>query len=188
VVTYAAYLGLLALLGVERLVELRLSKRNAQLAFARGGREVGQAHYRVMTALHTAFLVCAVLEPWLLHRSPPGLLSWVALTVAVVAQALRYWAIGTLGERWNTRVIVVPDAPPVTGGPYRFMRHPNYLAVVLELAAVPLIAGAWLTALSFSLANAALLFWRIRVEEAALGPQWQAAFADHARFLPKGRS
>jgi methyltransferase len=140
-----------------------------------------------MTALHTSFLLCAALEPWLLQRPFPGALGFAALGVALLAQALRYWAVSTLGPRWNTRVIVLPEAPPVTGGPYRFLRHPNYLAVVLELAAVPLIHGAWLTALCFSLANAALLTWRIRVEEQALGPRWQAAFAGRARFIPKGR-
>jgi methyltransferase len=187
VTSYAAYAGFLGLLGVERLVELRLSRRNASLAFAEGGREVGQAHYRVMTAMHLAFLVCALLEPVVFERPFPGTLGFVALGVAVLAQALRYWAISTLGTRWNTRVIVLPDAAPVTGGPYRFVRHPNYAAVVLELAVVPLIHGAWLTAAVFSVANAVLLTWRIRVEETALGAQWQAAFADRARFLPKGR-
>jgi methyltransferase len=139
-----------------------------------------------MTLLHTAFLLCAALEPGLLERAFPGTLGWVALAGALAAQALRYWAIATLGPRWNTRVIVLPDAPPVTSGPYRWLRHPNYLAVALELAAVPLIHGAWLTAVTFSLANAALLTWRIRVEEAALGQRWREAFRDRSRFIPGG--
>jgi methyltransferase len=187
VTSYAAYLAFLALLAAERLFELRLSARNAGLAMAKGATEVGQGHYRVMAALHTAFLASAALEPWWLDRPFPGALGFAALGVAVAAQALRYWAVSTLGTRWNTRVIVLPGAEPVTGGPYRFLKHPNYLAVVLELAAVPLIHGAWLTSLAFSLANAGLLAWRIRVEEAALGPTWAAAFSGRPRFLPRAR-
>jgi methyltransferase len=181
VTSYVAYLGLLGLVALERVVELGLSRRNARLAFAQGGVETGQPHYRVMTALHTAFLLCCALEPAVLHRTSPGGWAFVALAVALGAQALRWWAIGTLGARWNTRVIVVPHAPPVTGGPYRFLPHPNYLAVVLELAALPLVHGAWLTALCFSVANVALLRVRLQVEEAALGPLWAREFKKEAR-------
>lgn len=173
----------LAVVGLERLGELVLSKRNAARAFARGGVEVGQRHYRVMTVLHTLFLASCVAEPWLLQREAPGFWAWVFVGLAVGAQALRYWAITTLGDRWNTRVIVIPGAQPVTGGPYRFMKHPNYLAVIIELAALPLIHGAYLTAVIFSLANAVLLVVRIRAEEAALGQVWAQAFAHHSRFL-----
>ena len=180
---YFVFLGFLTL---ERLGELWLSRRNARWALAQGGVEYGQAHYRVMTALHTAFLICCALEPWLLARAFPGTLGWVAFGCAIAAQALRYWAIGTLGRRWNTRVIVLPTAPPVVGGPYRFLKHPNYLAVVVELLCVPLIHGAWLTALVFSVLNALMLRVRIKVEEAALGQQWQTAFAQKGRFLPGG--
>ena len=170
------YTGLIALVGLERLVELRLSARNAAWAFARGGQEYGVAHYCFMTVFHTLFLVACVAEPRLLAR--PFVMPWslVALGLAVAAQGLRYWAITTLGPRWNTRVIVLPDVEPVTGGPYRFFRHPNYVAVVLELLVLPLVHGAWLTALVFTVVNALLLRVRIRVEEAALGPKYQAAF------------
>lgn len=183
---YALYLGFLALLVAERLGELALSRRNAAWALGQGGVEVGRAHYRVMTALHTAFLLACALEPLVFGREFPGAPGWACLGVAAAAQALRYWAIATLGRRWNTRVIVLPQAEPVTGGPYRYLKHPNYVAVVLELAAVPLVFGGYLTALAFSLANAALLFVRIRVEEQALGPRWQQAFAGRARFFPRG--
>ena len=104
----------------------------------------------------------------------------------MLAQALRYWAITTLGPRWNTRVIVLPGSAPVTGGPYRFVRHPNYVAVVAELFFLPLVHGAWWTALFFSLANAWLLTVRIRVEERALGDLWQRHFAEAPRFVPGG--
>lgn len=170
------YTGLIALVGLERLVELRLSSRNAAWAFAQGGREHGQGHYRFMTVFHTLFLVACVAEPWLLARPFVAPWGWLALALSLGAQLLRYWAITTLGQRWNTRVIVLPEWEPVTGGPYRFFRHPNYAAVVLELAVLPLVHGAWLTALVFSLVNAALLRVRISVEERALGAKYAQAF------------
>jgi methyltransferase len=185
-VTLYLYSAFLAALGLERLFELGLSRRNAARAFAAGGHESGAGHYRVMTALHTAFLLSAALEPWLLQRPFPGALGWAALVGAIAAQGLRYWAIATLGARWNTRVIVVPGVAPVTSGPYRWLKHPNYVAVVLELCCVPMIHGAWLTALVFSLANAALLAVRIRAEERALGPAWEQAFRGKGRFVPGG--
>lgn len=172
----------LAVLVAERLLELWLARRNAARALARGGVEVGQRHYRVMVPFHALFLVACALEagpfrPVLFFTFLPG---------AVLAQALRYWSIWTLGWRWNTRVIVVPGEPPVTGGPYRYMRHPNYLAVYLEMACVPMMLGAWLTAVVFSAGNAALLRVRIRDEERALGSAWEAAFAHKRRLLPGG--
>ncbi|MFT3839729.1 MAG: isoprenylcysteine carboxylmethyltransferase family protein [Myxococcaceae bacterium] len=180
----SAYWAFLGLLAFERVGELVLSKRNAAWALAQGGHEVGQRHYVVMTAFHTAFLICCALEPVVLQRPFPGVWGFVALGAALLAQALRYWAIATLGRRWNTRVIVLPEASPVTGGPYRFIKHPNYVAVGLELLAVPLIHGAWLTALVFSIGNLLLLRVRISVEEQALGPKWKAAFEGKGRFVP----
>jgi methyltransferase len=180
----ALYLGLLALYGAERVAELFLSRRNAKRAFAQGGREVGRRHFRVMSALHTLFLFSCGLEVLLLRRGFPPVLGWIALGGCALAQALRYWAIATLGARWNVRVIVVPGVAPVTSGPYRFIRHPNYVAVVLELLLLPLVHGAYLTALVFTLANAALLAVRIRAEERALGAAYADAFAARPRFLP----
>jgi methyltransferase len=183
----ALYLAFIALLVAERLLELVISARNARRVFALGGRELGQRHFRVMTVLHTAFLVSCVAEVLLLDRAFPGALGWTALAVALAAQGLRYWAIFTLGHRWNTRIIFLPGATPITSGPYRFIRHPNYLAVIMELAAVPLIHGAWLTAIGFSLANALMLLVRIRAEEAALGAEYARAFSNRARFIPGQR-
>ncbi|WP_373046805.1 isoprenylcysteine carboxyl methyltransferase family protein [Vulgatibacter sp.] len=182
------YLGFLLLLGVERIGELVLSRRNAARSLADGGVEVGQRHFRAMALLHTAFLFACAAEVVLFERRFPGALGTFAFGVAILAQALRYWAIGTLGPRWNVRVIVVPGEAPVTSGPYRFVRHPNYVAVVLEILFVPLIHGAWITALLFSAANAVLLYVRIRTEEAALGAAYRAAFAERPRFLPGGKS
>ena len=180
----SAYFLFIGFLVAERLLELVLSQRNARLALARGGREIGQAHYRVMTVFHTLFLLACVGEVLYFQRAFPGLLGWLSLAGALAAQLLRYWAITTLGERWNTRIIFVPGATPVTHGPYRFVRHPNYVAVIMELVFVPLIHGGYLTAIVFTLGNAALLYVRIRAEEAALGAEYQQAFAAHPRFIP----
>lgn len=178
------YLGLLVLVALERVAELVLSRRNARLAFAQGAVEVGQGHFKVMTLFHTLFLLSCAAEPLLLGRAFPGALGFVALALALLAQGLRYWAITTLGARWNTRIIVLPTAPPVVGGPYRFIKHPNYVAVIVELFALPLVFGGWLTALAFSLGNAALLTVRIRAEEQALGEGYARAFAGRPRFVP----
>ncbi len=164
----AAFTVLVALVGVERLAELVVSTRNARWSLARGGRETGRGHYPVMVALHTGFLAAMLVEAWVRRPAVPAALAWSMLVVVLASQALRWWCIATLGRRWNTRVIVVPGLPPVTGGPYRLLRHPNYVAVVAEGIALPLVHAAWLTALGFTLANAALLTVRIRVEDAAL--------------------
>lgn len=162
------YTALVGVFVVERLVELVLSKRHASALFARGAVEKGQEHYPVMVVLHSLFLVGCLVEPWLLDRPFLPEIGIPMAIVAVLSQSLRWWAISTLGEHWNTRVIVLPGAPKVAAGPYRFFPHPNYVAVVAEGIALPLIHSAWITALVFTLANAALLFVRIRVEDRAL--------------------
>lgn len=182
----ALYLGLLVLLGCERCVELVVSRRNARRAHAAGGVETGRRAYVIMVAVHALFPLACAAEVLLLSRPFPDAAGVAALAVALGAQGLRWWAVATLGERWSTRVIVVPGAAPVTGGPYRFLRHPNYLAVVLEMAAVPLIHGAWLTAAVFSALNAALLSHRIPAEERALGAAYAEAFEGRRRLVPGG--
>jgi methyltransferase len=162
------YLLILAV-GVERLAELIVSKRNARWAFAHGGKEFGRPHYPVMVAIHTALLLGCVVEVWALDRPFLPWLGWPMLALAVLTQALRWWCITTLGRRWNTRVIVLPEAPLVRLGPYRWLHHPNYVAVVVEGFALPLIHTAWLTAVCFTVANALLLTVRISVENSALG-------------------
>jgi methyltransferase len=164
----AAFTVVVALVGVERVVELLVSRRNAAWSLERGGRETGQGHFPAMVVLHTGLLVGMLVEAWVRRPDVPAALAWSMLALAVASQVLRWWCIGTLGRRWNTRVIVVPGLPPVTGGPYRFLRHPNYVAVVVEGIALPLIHGAWITAVVFTVLNAALLRVRIRVEEQAL--------------------
>ena len=163
-----AFTVLVALVALERLAELVVSNRNAAWSFARGGRETGQGHYRFMVLLHSGFLVAMLVEAWVRRPEVPPTLAWTMLALVLAAQALRWWCIATLGRRWNTRVIIVPGLPPVSSGPYRFLSHPNYVAVVVEGIALPLVHGAWVTALVFTVANAALLVVRIRVENAAL--------------------
>ena len=159
---------LVALVGVERLAELVISNRNAAWSLERGGRETGRRHYAVMVVLHTGLLVGMLVEAWVRRPQVSPLLAGTMLGLALVSQALRWWCITTLGRRWNTRVIVVPDLPLVSSGPYRHLRHPNYVAVVLEGIALPLVHGAWVTALVFTVANAVLLRVRLRVENSAL--------------------
>ena len=164
------YTVLVGLVAVQRLGELVLSKRNLASSLARGGTESGFGHYPFMVMLHSGFLAACVLEVWLGGRPFLPALGWPMLALLVAAQAVRWWCIRALGSRWNTRIIVVPDEPLVTDGPYRFTRHPNYLAVVVEGFALPLVHTAYLTALVFSVLNAGLLTVRIRAENAALRP------------------
>lgn len=154
--------------GVERLAELVVSKRNADWSFRHGGFETGRGHWPYMVALHTALLVGALAEVWLADRPFIPSLGWTMLALVIASQALRWWCIATLGRQWNTRVIVVPGAPRVTRGPYRWFRHPNYVAVVVEGFALPLVHTAWVTALVFTVLNAWVLTVRLRDEEAAL--------------------
>jgi len=163
-----AFTVVVALVGLERLAELVVSNRNAAWSLERGGRETGQGHYPFMVVLHSGLLVGMLVEAWVRRPDVPAALAWSMLAIAIASQALRWWCITTLGPRWNTRVIVVPGLAPVTGGPYRFFRHPNYVAVVVEGVALPLVHGAWITAVVFSILNAALLTVRIRVEDEAL--------------------
>ncbi len=178
------FLALVAALALERFFEFVLSIRNARRAFARGAVETGRAHYRAMVTVHVLFLASCAAEATLWpHRVAPAP-QLFALAAALGAQALRYWAVWTLGERWNTRIIVVPDVAPVTAGPYCLMRHPNYLAIVIEMAAVPIIGGAYVTAIAFSFANAILLAVRIPAEEGAMGARYAREFGGRSRFIP----
>jgi methyltransferase len=162
------FLLLVAAVVVARLVELAVAQRHLRWARERGGVERGAGHYPVMVALHTALLVAAPLEVWLLDRPLVPALAWSALALLVAAHGLRWWCIRSLGPQWNTRVVVVPGLPLQTRGPYRWLRHPNYVAVVLEGVALPLVHSAWLTAVGFTVLNLVLLRHRIRVEEQAL--------------------
>jgi len=166
--TRLLYSLLVAAVAAGRLVELRIAERHRRSLLARGGVEAGAGHYPWMVALHSAFLVAGPAEVWLLGRPFVPWLAAAAIVLLGAAVVLRWWVITTLGERWTTRILVLPGAPLISGGPFRFLRHPNYLAVATEIAALPLVHTAWMTALAFSLLNAWLLRVRIRAEEAAL--------------------
>ncbi|UER55146.1 hypothetical protein HJG43_12040 [Kineosporiaceae bacterium SCSIO 59966] len=160
---------LVALVVAARVAELAVARRHLRWAVARGGVEHGAGHYPVMVLMHTAFLVACLVEVVLLDRPFLPWLAWPALAVLLAAHALRWWCVAALGRRWTTRVVVLPGEPLVTRGPYRWLRHPNYLAVALEILALPLVHTAWLTAVVFTVLNAALLLGvRIPVEERAL--------------------
>ena len=164
-----AYTVLIAAVAIERVAELVVSQRNLAWSRQRGGIEFGAGHYPVMVVLHTALLAGCLIEA--AHRAFIPALGWPMLAVVIAAQTLRWWCIATLGPQWNTRVVVVPDAGRVSGGPYRFSRflpHPNYVAVVIEGIALPLVHSAWLTTVVFTVLNAALLGSRISVEDKAL--------------------
>ncbi len=162
------YSGLVGLVGLERLAELVVAKRNLAWSLRRGGWEIGFAHYPFMVVLHTGLLVGCLLEVWLADRPFVPALGWPMLALVLGSQALRWWCIRTLGHQWNTRIVIVPGLQRVTSGPYRMLPHPNYVAVVVEGLALPLVHGAWLTAALFTILNAALLAVRIRSENDAL--------------------
>ncbi|MET9463769.1 isoprenylcysteine carboxyl methyltransferase family protein [Streptomyces sp. NPDC006544] len=162
------YTVLVLLVIAERFAELCVARRNGAWSRARGGLEHGAGHYPAMVALHTALLLGCLVEPWVADRPFVPLLGWPALVLVLAAQGLRWWCISSLGPRWNTRVLIVPGLPLITRGPYRYLRHPNYVAVAVEGVALPLVHTAWMTALGFSLLNAALLTVRIRCEDEAL--------------------
>jgi methyltransferase len=151
----------------QRLLELRLSRRHERILRARGAVERGGGHYPLMVGLHVMWLLSTLVEGIL--RGPGLPAYWpIPLALFLLVQPLRYWAIFSLGEYWNTRVLVVSGTRLVRRGPYRYLRHPNYVVVFVEIATFPLIFGAWVTALIFSILNAALLYVRIREENRAL--------------------
>ncbi len=154
---------ILALVVLQRLGELVLARRNTARLLARGGREVGRRHYPLMVLLHAAWLLAlATMVP--LEREP----NWALIGGFAMLQGGRLWVIRSLGPYWTTRIITLPDRPLVRTGPYRYLKHPNYLIVAAEIAVLPLAFGAWRIALAFSLLNLPLIVWRIRVENRAL--------------------
>jgi methyltransferase len=179
---------LLAVVALERLVELQVSRRNTRRLLGAGGVEVGQGHYPAMVAFHAALLAACAAEPALLPGPWKLAAALPAAALVLLAQGLRWWAVAALGGRWTTRVVVLPGAAPSRAGPYRWLRHPNYLAVAVEVLALPLACGAWRTALLGTVANALLLAVRIRAEERALGAAWGAAFRGVPRLVPRPHS
>lgn len=156
-----------ALLITQRVCELLLAKRNERIVRREGAIEYDSSGYKVIVAMHAAFFISLVSEYSLLEKTLNA--DWPALiTVFLLAQVLRYWSIKSLGKYWNTKVLVVPGAPAVIKGPYKYFKHPNYLAVVIEIAVIPLIFSCYITSALFSVLNLIVLRRRIKIEESAL--------------------
>jgi methyltransferase len=180
------FLVLVGAVGACRIVELRLSRRHQRALAAGGAAPLPEPVFPAMVALHTGILVGAVAETLLLSRPFVTALAIPAIAGVALANALRFWVIATLGVHWNVRVVASMPLGVVTGGPYRFVRHPNYVAVFVELAALPLVHGAYLTAIAGALLHAAVLHRRVALEESVLmaDDSYRRAFERKPRFLP----
>src|SRR6266700_7584895 len=182
-----AYLGFLALVGLARLVELRISRRNQRNLEKLGVHKIAEPHFRWMVFTHAGVLACAAAEVMVLHRPLIPSLAIAMAALFVFANALRWWVIRTLAGHWNVEVMASSRVGVVTAGPYQWIRHPNYVAVVIELFALPMIHTAWITALAGTLADLEILRRRLRVEEGVLltDPSYRATMGAKPRFLPK---
>jgi methyltransferase len=158
-----AAIAVLGFVTLQRITELVLSQHNMKKLLARGAYEVAPEHYPFLVLVHASWLAAL----WFLGPGPP--IQLIPLAIFFLLQLARVWVIATLGERWTTRIIVLPGAPLVTSGPYRWVNHPNYLIVIGEFAILPLVFGLPMVAIAFSFLNAAILFVRIRAENRALG-------------------
>ncbi len=186
-VSAIAYIVLLAIVGALRLVEIGVSRRNQRYLASQGVAKVPEPHFRWMVVFHTGVLVSAGLEVALLHRPFLPLLALLMGLLFVLANGLRFWVIRTMSWHWNVEIMTSTKLGVVTGGPFRWIRHPNYVGVFTELVALPLIHTAWLTALVGSALHALILRRRIRIEESALlaDPEYRAVMGSKPRFLPK---
>jgi methyltransferase len=182
-----AYIVLLFAVGAGRLVEMRLSRRHQRALAERGATRAPEPGFVFMVALHTGVLVAAALEVLLLHRPFTPAVGVPALGVFVLSNVLRWWVIATLGPHWNVQVVGSMELGVVTGGPYRWIRHPNYVAVFAELLALPLVHGAWLTATMGSVLHVFVLRRRLALEEAVLAadPVYRDLMGRKPRFVPR---
>jgi methyltransferase len=185
-VSVIAFLVLLLAVAALRLVELRISRRHQEQLISRGAAKVREPRFGWMVLLHTAILIGAALEVVLLRRPFLPVLATVMFAVFLAANGVRWWVIRTLGEHWNVQVMDSTRLGVITGGPFRFVRHPNYAAVFSEMLALPLIHTAWITAAAGSLAHIFVLAQRLSTEERVLfaNPDYRAAMAGKPRFLP----
>ncbi len=165
---YIAFTVLLVLVAIERIIELVVSKRNLRWSFSQGGIEFGRSHYKYMVVIHIFLLLGSLLEVWIVRPILNPLLSWTMFGFAIGSQVLRWWCISTLGRRWNTLVVIIPGMPAIQDGPYKWLKHPNYVAVVIEGFALPMVGFAWRTALIFTFLNIFVLTARLKSENAAL--------------------
>jgi methyltransferase len=185
--TLLPFTALVLLVGGLRLFELRISKRRQRALRAQGVAQVREPFFAAMVALHIGLLVAALAEAWLVPRAPIAVVSPLALVVLLAANALRIWVIATLGPHWNVQIMDSAPLGVVTSGPFRYIRHPNYLAVFLELLALPLVHGAWITAVAGAACHVWVLAHRIRSEEAALlaHASYQQLMGHKPRFIPR---
>jgi len=163
-----AFTILLVLVAIERIVELVISKRNLTWSFAQGGIEFGRSHYKYMVVIHVFLLLGSLIEVWIVRPLLNPTLSWTMFALAIASQGLRWWCIGSLGRRWNTLVVIIPGKAAMTNGPYKWFKHPNYVAVVIEGFALPMVGFAWRTAVIFTVLNTFVLRARLKSENAAL--------------------
>ncbi|MDN3016765.1 isoprenylcysteine carboxylmethyltransferase family protein [Paenibacillus sp. BSR1-1] len=171
---------------LQRIVEVLVAKNNESWMKKRGAIEFGEKHYRFMVLMHSLFFISLLLEKLLFNRGFSTVWPWV-LMIFVLAQFFRIWVIASLGRFWNTKIIVLPDAPAIRKGPYRYIRHPNYFVVTIEFLVIPTLFSAYLTACLFTIFNAIMLAIRIREEENALKSitEYEGTFKDCHRFIPK---
>jgi len=184
--TYA-YLSLLALVGIGRLAELGISRRNQRRLEKQGVRKIPEPHFRWMVLLHGGVLVCAGAEVLFLHRPLIPALAVAMAAVFLLSNFLRWWVIRTLAGHWNVEVMESSRVGVVSSGPYRWVRHPNYVAVVLEIFSLPMIHTAWITAIAGTLGDLEILRRRIKVEDGFLlsNPAYRSAMGGKPRFLPR---
>lgn len=184
----AIFIGIVTVIFLQRLFELYISQRNKAYMLAQGGLEHDSNYLWVVKVLQLSWFGLMVAEVWWLDRPWSTVRAEIALIAVVAGQYLRYLSMQALGHRWTLAIVTIPGAPVVDSGIYRYLRHPNWLGVILEIAAVPLIHGAYLTAIFFSLSNAFLLAKRIQAEEQALSlyNNYADVFADRPRLIPSG--
>jgi methyltransferase len=179
------FLLFFSFLVIQRLIEIRIAKKNEVRLKAKGAVEAGKEHYFWMVTMHISFFLFLLYEVLLIGASPP---KWwlIPFCMFIFAQIVRFWAINSLGVYWNTKIILLPGATVVAKGPYQFIRHPNYLVVTIELLAVPLIFGAYITAVLFSILNIFMLRVRIAAEEKALNEltNYEHSTGKKHRFFP----
>jgi methyltransferase len=181
-----AYLGLLLVVALLRVFELQISKRHQREMAARGAEKVIDPRFRWMVLLHTGILLGAALEVLFLHRPFYPLLAAICFAVFIAANVVRWWVIRTLGEHWNVQVMNSTGMGVITSGPFRYVRHPNYAAVFVEMLALPLIHCAWITAFVGSAAHVIVLSQRLATEERVLfsDAHYREAMSSKPRFVP----
>lgn len=183
----AAYISLLVLVGIERIVELRVSRRNQRRMAEQGVRKIVEPHFPWLVAFHTLVLVSAGLEVLLWHRPLMPAIAVPMAAVFVLSNLLRWWVIRLLADLWNVQIMESSRIRIVTAGPYRWIRHPNYVGVVMEVVSLPMIHTAWITAIVGTTLYMEILRRRVRMEDAVLlaDPAYRLAMGDKPRFLPR---